>query len=77
MFELSLIVRDSQGNPTGKRKFIATDSTDKLAAFWYRNKGHTKKKRRDVGTADGKGAEKTLKELYSKSIYSFDDTEGE
>ena len=45
-FELSLMIRDSKGNPTGLRKSISTDSAPELSDFWLRFKGKPKKRKR-------------------------------
>ena len=45
-FELSLLIRDSKGIPSGQVKSISTDSAPELSDFWLRFKGKPKKRRR-------------------------------
>ncbi len=46
-FELVLVTRNSDGDPTGT-KSLATDSAYKLSEFYLRTKGKPKKKHKDA-----------------------------
>ena len=52
-FELVVLVKDNQGNPTGKKKSITSDAGSDLDKFWWRYNGHNKldKKKRKQGNA--------------------------
>ena len=69
-FELDLVVRDSDGQPTGARKTIKTDSPFKLWSFWQRHQGRPKrkKKKRNKNKKEtlptSKEADKILSEMY-------------
>ena len=43
-FEITLVVRDKEGNPTGHRKTLSSDSPDRIAGFV--NGGSRKKRGR-------------------------------
>ncbi len=45
-FEISLVLRDHMGKPTGKRKEFATDDANKLHEFFQRFQGKPKKRRK-------------------------------
>lgn len=63
-FELTVIVRDASGQPTGRTKTIQTDDSHKLWEFWMRHKGRPrrkKKKRENVPNA--KEADKIMTQM--------------
>jgi hypothetical protein len=45
-FEISLVVRDHNGNPTGQRKTYSTHSAYKLWLFFNRFQGKPKRRRK-------------------------------
>jgi hypothetical protein len=47
-FEINLVVRDSNGNPTGKRKSFSTNDPYKLWVFFNRFQGRPKRKKKKV-----------------------------
>lgn len=55
-FELVILVRDRNGNPTGKKKYFGTNSPEELETIWIRNSMKKKKKKKG-------GAAKTEKEI--------------
>lgn len=71
-FEINLLVRDSNGNPTGRRKSFATDDSGKLWEFWMKHQGRPKRKPRSkkkrIESAKqlpkAQEADKILNELY-------------
>jgi len=42
-FELSLVTRDANGDPTGRKSFV-TDDAGKLSQYYLRHRGKPKKK---------------------------------
>lgn len=69
-FELVMVMRDRDGNPTGKTRTIVTDESDKLYDFYMRNKGKPKRKKKNKVKKDAlpnaSQADRILAELYSK-----------
>ena len=73
--ELSLIVRDSQGNPTNKRRTIVSDKGIDIYEFYMRYRGKPKRKTNKKQLKNKKGeklpnqqeAEKILRELNKES----------
>jgi len=68
LFEIVLDIKDSQGNPTGKRKSYSSDDPYKIWKFWMQYQG--KPKRRKKKTSPDKlpsatQADKILKDLYN------------
>lgn len=47
LFELDITLRDSKGNPTGKRKIIRSNSAHDIWAFWNRFRGKPKRKKKN------------------------------
>ena len=69
-FEISLIVYDSKGNPTSKRKTYSSDYASGISNFWYKNRGgtHHKKSKNDThksGATTADDAKKILDGLYN------------
>ncbi len=63
-FELSLVIRDKDGNPMG-RKSYGSDKMEYVADFWHKNKLIRKrKKHRDLGALSPGQAEKLMKEIF-------------
>jgi len=52
-FEISLVVRNALGQPTGRRRTYATDSPYKLWQFYMRHRGKPRRKKQsnNKGTA--------------------------
>ena len=77
-FELVLMIRDANGNPTGTRTCI-TDSPYKLSQFFLRHKGKPKKKKKAETPKD---KDKIVKQHESLQAYVdtpervVDETEG-
>ena len=57
-FEINILVRDSEGNPTGQRKSFSSDDAGKIWEFYMRHQGRPKRKKRPK-----KVREKAAKEL--------------
>ena len=66
-YEITIIVRDSQGKPTTRTRSFATNSPYSLAKFWYRNQPAHKSKNKTNTLPDGTEAEKILKDMYKKN----------
>lgn len=45
-FEIEILVRDSEGNPTGKKKTFKTDNPHKLWEFYNRHQGRPKRRKK-------------------------------
>lgn len=69
-FEVTLLVKDNQGNPTGLTKNYSTDDPVKLSNFWNRYAGFSRKKKRKTKAAIGKETNKGIKEAaeYAEKI---------
>lgn len=69
--EINLIVRDSEGNPTGRRKSFRTNSPFKLWSFWARHQGRPKRKKNKPKKGEklptDQEAQKIMKDMYSES----------
>jgi hypothetical protein len=65
-YEITIIVRDSQGKPTTRTRSFATNSPYSLAKFWYRNQPVVKNKNKNKTAVlpDAKEAEKILASMY-------------
>jgi len=44
-FEINLLIRDSAGNPTGKRKALSSDKAKDISGFYGRHQGGKRKNR--------------------------------
>jgi len=71
-FELTLLVRDSQGNPTSKKKTFKGDSAEDLWKFYMNNKGKPRHKKRRNKTPKNKlpkakEADKIMKDMYKEN----------
>lgn len=72
-FELNLIVKNAQGQPTGVRRSIATDNAAQLWSFWMRHQGRphrigkSKKKKKKEALPTAKEADQILQTLYSNN----------
>ena len=71
-FSITMILRDSLGNPTGKTKSFYTDSSDDLYDYWERNKFRPKRKKgaknklkKGEKLPDAKQASDILKKMYT------------
>jgi len=68
MYELTLWIKDHEGNPTNKQKSIKTNSPAKLASFWFKHQVPKRKKKsvniNKLPTAEQ--ATKILNQIYSK-----------
>jgi len=67
-FELTLLVRDSQGNPTNKKKTFQGDSAEDLWKFYMGNKGKPRRNRSRNKTPkdklpNAKEADKIMKDM--------------
>ena len=49
IFEIKLVIRDKEGNPTGRHKVFSSDDADKVAGFL--DKGKARKRRKKKGSA--------------------------
>lgn len=54
-YEIDLVLRDSKGNPTGKRKSFKTDDPLSLWQFYMRNQGRPKKRKKAHDSKGKKG----------------------
>ena len=67
-FEINLVVRDAEGNPTGQRKSLATNDSNKLYDFWMKYQGKPRKKNKNKtkkeSLPNARQADQILKELY-------------
>ena len=45
-FEIGLVVRDKEGNPTGERKNVSTNNISDVSKFYEGHKAKKKRKRR-------------------------------
>jgi len=45
-YEIEILVRDSEGNPTGKKKTFKTDDPHKLWEFYNRHQGRPKRRKK-------------------------------
>ncbi len=66
LFEIDLVIKDSQGNPTNKRRSFSSDDASRIWEFWMRYQGKPKKRRRKTKAATAKEAEKLLKEIFQQ-----------
>ena len=68
-FEVSLVIKDADGNPTNQRKSFASDDPVKVWQFFNRFQGKPKrKKRKDKSKPTTKeDAEKILSEMFDNS----------
>ena len=62
-FELVVCVRNSQGEPTGKRQSFASDSAYKISSFWHKYVHNTPRPKSNK-LPNAQQAEKLLKEIY-------------
>ena len=70
-FEISLIVRDSEGNPTDKRRSYSSDNPYKIWQFFNRFQGKPKrKKKRKTKATTKENAEKILTEMFNENSES-------
>ena len=65
-FEIVLAIRDTQGNPTNRKKRFASDDPTKICEFYERNSGKEKKKRRTSEATSDQDANKILTKMYAK-----------
>lgn len=64
MFEIDLVIRDSKGQPTNRRKSFKTNDAGKLWEFWMRHRGRPKRKKKEkIPTA--KEANEILANMYN------------
>jgi len=61
-FEISVVIRDPDGNPLSRREF-SSNSAYKIWEFYERNRGVSRKKKAGK-VATAKQADKVLKEMY-------------
>lgn len=62
-FELVMHVRDSQGNITGRKKSIETDSAQDLESFFVRNSVVKKKKKKVAAAKTAEEINEAVKEM--------------
>ena len=46
-FELVIVIRDKDGNPTGKKKSLSSEKSEDLCGFIEKNKPRRKKRKRN------------------------------
>jgi len=61
-FGITVILRDAQGNPTGRTKTLHSDKAYKISDFYNRHRGKPKRKKKRK-LPKTKDAEKHLKEV--------------
>tara|TARA_R110000824_G_scaffold327224_1_gene514128 strand:+ start:888 stop:1169 length:282 start_codon:yes stop_codon:yes gene_type:complete len=78
-FEITLLVKDNQGNSTGFKKNYTTDDPVKLSNFWNCYSGVHKKKKRKTKAATGQEVNRGLKEAaeYADKIQKEKDVSTE
>lgn len=67
LFEIVIDVLDSQGIPTGKKKSFSSDHANKIYSFWFRHRGHGKKRHKDRAATKVEG-EKIVEKMYKDEI---------
>lgn len=68
--EISMFIRDKDGNPTHRRSYVS-DRPDEVSNFWNNNRLHKKrKKHKDQGVASATEASTVLTQLYSDIVES-------
>lgn len=66
-FEISLVIRDAKGNPTGRRKEYSSSRASDISNFWVKNNSQpTKKKKTKAATSEE--ASQILKEINQETI---------
>jgi len=66
-FEITIALRDSQGNPTGRTKTFKTDSAYKLWKFYMNHQGKPKRRKKSgnpKNLPNQRQAEKIMKDMY-------------
>ena len=63
-FEIDIVIKDSAGNPTNRRKSYASNDVYNIWKFWMRNQGRPKRKRRIENTPSKNEADKIVSNLY-------------
>ena len=66
-FEITITLKDSRGNPTGKTKTYKTDSAYKLWKFYMNHQGKPKRRKKPGNPANlptKEEADKILKDIY-------------
>lgn len=61
-FEIEILVRDSEGNPTGQKKTFKTDNPHKLWEFYNRHQGRPKRRKNKKRNVENKNQQNNKKE---------------